>query len=357
MRRKVLYLHASTILGGTELRSFQIASRLKDTFELAVLFHCPRGAICDYYRRENIPYMVTPFPRLGAALGVIRQFKPDIVHIFGLKTNVLWRPILSAMGYHHLIGHIAGLTNEGEKPSWLRVKIDLWTSRFLKVYLANSQRVADQLAQYGFQPGKLRVIHNGVIVPATLPVTSPHTPPVILSVGNLRPVKGQRYLIDALKQLHDRGIAFKAWIVGVGPDQSMLQTLIREYRLEDSVQLLGELDNPALLTLMENADVFALLSLSEGISGAAMEAMAHGLPVVVSNVGGMSELVSQGVEGYLVPARTATEAADRLAELIAQPVLRSTLREKAYAKIKSQFNLDDTIRHYEKLYLNDAFSS
>src|SRR5205823_71365 len=100
------------------------------------------------------------------------------------------------------------------------------------------------------------------------------------------------------------------------------------------------------------SDVFALLSLSEGISGAAMEAMAAGLPVVATEVGGMSELISDGVEGFLVPSRDAAAAADRLGELLTQPALRQQMSALARAKIESHFTLDRTVRDYEKLYLN-----
>jgi glycosyltransferase involved in cell wall biosynthesis len=350
MRRKVLHLHASAILGGTELRAFQIAERLKETFDISVLFHCPPGRICEYYEKVKIPFKVVPYSNILSALRVVRNIRPDVIHIYGLKTNVLWRPLLYSLGYRNLIGHIAGLTNEGENPSWLRVHLDLWTHRYLKIYLSNSAWVAERLASYGFDQSRLRVIHNGVTLTNDLPPKHPHDPPRIISVGNLRPVKGQRYLLDALKQLRDKNIKFQSWFIGTGPDLPALQNLARANGLENQIQFLGELDNTSLLTRLQQSDIFTLMSLSEGVSGATMEAMAQGLPVVVSDVGGIRELVTSGVEGYLVPAKSVSEAADRLAMLLAQPALRAEMGDRAHRKMLTEFNLNVTIQAYEKLY-------
>ena len=101
---------------------------------------------------------------------------------------------------------------------------------------------------------------------------------------------------------------------------------------------------------LQESDVFLLLSLSEGISGAAMEAMAHGLPVVATRVGGMEELVTEGEEGFLVPTRDPVSAADRLAMLVTNPSLIQQMSAKARLKIESHFTLDRTLRDYEKLY-------
>src|SRR4029077_10805347 len=188
----------------------------KNDFEITILFHGKSGPICDYYKKENIPYTVIPYPRLLPVIKKIRQFQPDTIHLFGLKTNVLWRPLLSLFGYRRLIGHIAGLSNTGEHPGWFRLWIDRITAHWLLIYLANSQKVADQLAAFGFPKNKLRVIHNGVPVKDRLASKSPHEPAIILTAGNLRAVKGQSYLIDAFKRLKERPVPFQAWIVGTG---------------------------------------------------------------------------------------------------------------------------------------------
>jgi glycosyltransferase involved in cell wall biosynthesis len=349
-KRKILFIHASAILGGTELRSYQIASQLSSSFDFAVLFHGHSGSMSERYTRIGIPFWTVPFPRLLPAVAKIKKFQPDIVHIFGLKTNILWRPLLYFLGYRNLIGHIAGLTNVGEGPSWLRIRVDLWTQRFLKIYLTNSQIVADRLVAYGFPREKLRTIHNGVEIPDALAPKQTRDTPVIISVGNLRPVKGQRFFIETLKRLLDKKLPFKALLVGDGPDREALFRQTQTLGLNERLQFMGEMENKDLLSLLNNVDIFALFSLSEGISGAAMEAMAHGVPVVATNVGGMSELIQSGEEGYLFPVREIDQAAEHLASLLSQPSRRLSMGEKAYLKVKSQFNLQTTLREYEKLY-------
>jgi colanic acid/amylovoran biosynthesis glycosyltransferase len=349
-RRKVLHIHASAILGGTELRAFQIADRLKADFDFAVLFHAQSGRICDAYLDAGIPYWVVKFPRILPALRHIRQFRPDVIHIFGMKTNLLWRPILFSLGYRNLIGHIAGLTNVGTEPGWLRIKLDLWTHYLLKVYVSNSRCVAERLIAFGFRPDKVIVIHNGIEIPASKPSHPGQQPPSILSVGNLRKVKGQRFLIEALTALRDRQFDFAASIVGTGPDAAELEAQTKAAGLSTQVRFLGEMDNAALLRLMREADLFVLLSLSEGVSGAAIEAMAQGLPVVATNVGGMSELITSGQEGFIVPAADSRAAAEPLSQLLADPELRTRMGEAAYKKVQSEFNISQMINAYKGLY-------
>jgi glycosyltransferase involved in cell wall biosynthesis len=351
IRRKVLHIHASAILGGTELRAFQIASRLNDTFDLFVLFHCPPGLICDSYKQAGISFEVAPFPWPNQILRRVREFRPDVIHIFGLKTNVLWRPILYSLGYRHLIGHIAGLTNIGENPSWLRLKADLWTHWFLSTYLSNSENVKRRLLTYGFSPSILRVIHNGVELPNIYTHPSNQIP-IILSVGNLRPVKGHRYLLDALKIMRDQNLSFESHIVGIGPEMPELKAMVKRLDLTKHVHFLGQLKNEELLRRMGDCDVFALLSLSEGISGAAMEAMAQGVPIVATEVGGMSELIENGREGFLVPPRNASQAAEHLTTLVKDPALRKELGDNARTKIERTFNISKTVHEYANLYVS-----
>ncbi|OGR89186.1 MAG: hypothetical protein A2992_10025 [Elusimicrobia bacterium RIFCSPLOWO2_01_FULL_59_12] len=349
-RLRVLHIHSSADVGGTELRAFQVAGRLKSKFDIAVLFHSRPGAMLDYYRQEGIPFWNVRFPWFWPALRHIHQFRPDLVHIFGPEVNVLWRPLLRFLGHRRLVGHTAGLSNFGEKPTWLRISLDRLTYKLLTVYVANSSRVAEQLVSYGFDKDKLRVVRNGIVIPETLPASGAHQPPVVISVGNLRPVKGHRFLLDALRLLSERGIAFEARIIGEGPGRADLESLAQRYGIADRVRFLGAVENSAISAALHEGDVFALMSLSEGIPGAAMEAMAAGLPVVATQVGGMEELVTDGVDGYLVPLRDTAAAAGRLAALLQQPSLRETMGRAAYAKVTKSFNLDNTVREYEKLY-------
>src|SRR4029077_12487758 len=108
-------------------------------------------------------------------------------------------------------------------------------------------------------------------------------PPIILAVGRLVWIKGYDYLLAALSRLKQSGIAFKAQIIGDGPLYAQLRYSIEDLNLKPEVELLGPLTSVAVLERMRRADLFVLSSHAEGISNAALEAMATGLPIVTTN--------------------------------------------------------------------------
>jgi glycosyltransferase involved in cell wall biosynthesis len=349
-RKKILFIHASAEVGGTENSSFQIASRLdRKKYDLGVLFHSSPGPLMDNYRQAGIPYWGGPFPHLRLALRVVKEFNPDIVQIYGIKNNVLWRPLLFLRGYRQLIGVTQGLTTQGDKPGRTRILLDRLTHRLLQHYIVDSQRVADTLVKRGFETSKLKVIYNGIPLPVLSPTQKrQNDPPVIVCVGNLRPVKGHTYLLLALKILLDHGIRFQAWIVGDGPLKEELTTTAKTLQLSPFVSFMGRVNS--VEAVLREADIFASLSLSEGIPIALMEAMSFGLPVVATDVGGVSELINDGSSGSLIPNKGIHEAASRLEMLLTHPTLRTRIGRNARQIIASRFSIENTVQEYEKLY-------
>jgi len=352
--KKILYIQASADWGGTEVSSFQLASHLDpNEFETGVLFHCTAGPVCEDYRKAGIPFWTVSFPRVLQALKIIRQFKPDIIQIYGLRTNVLWRPLLRLLGYRRLIGVNQGLTNQGEKPSRGRLVLDRMTHGWLQNYVVNSQQIAATLTEEGFDPTKLLMIYNGIPLNGFLKKSGTQNhPPVIVCVGNLRQVKGHTYLLDTFKILRARKVSFEAWIVGDGPLKSQLVSKTRDLQLESHVKFLGRVE--AVKSVLQKADIFSSLPLSEGVPISMMEAMSCGLPIVASRVGGVPELVRDGTEGFLVPSKAVDSAAERLAVLLSDPGRRLKMGHAGRFRVESQFNLNTTVIEYENLYRNPA---
>src|SRR5581483_4113978 len=126
----------------------------------------------------------------------------------------------------------------------------------------------------------------------------------LLTVGRLHWEKGFEYALQALPLLRRAGLRLEYTIIGA--DQGALNSVrlaIRDFGLEDVVTLAGHLPRRRVRDALAAADIFLLPSLSEGSPIAVMEAMAMGLPVVVTDVGGNRELVADGVHGYVVPSR------------------------------------------------------
>jgi glycosyltransferase involved in cell wall biosynthesis len=137
-------------------------------------------------------------------------------------------------------------------------------------------------------------------------------------------------------------------IVGDGPERDALGAHIRARGLEDSVHLVGEArDVPAIL---REFDVFALPSKAEGTSMSVLEAMASGIPVVASAVGGTPDLLDQGRCGVLVPPNDVSALADALVDLLRAPDRRRALAAAARARVARDFDESVVARRYEGLY-------
>ncbi|MCP4749998.1 MAG: glycosyltransferase [Proteobacteria bacterium] len=173
---------------------------------------------------------------------------------------------------------------------------------------------------------------------------------LIGSVGRLVDVKRFDLLIDGLAALRRNGSNIHMIIIGDGPLRSDLQERIDKERMNDHFFLAGRKDN--VNDYLSALDIFALTSDFEGISNTILEAMAVGLPVIASNVGGNPEIVSGGRTGLLFEAGDV----DQFKEVANRLILDNALREKMGAAARNdiirQFNLKRMVKEYEQAYLN-----
>ncbi len=172
----------------------------------------------------------------------------------------------------------------------------------------------------------------------------------IITTGSILWRKGYEYALLAVRDLIDRGVATQFNIVGDGPEAQRLLYTIDDLGLREHVTWHGRRTPDEVLRLLQSADVFLLTSLSEGISNAVLEAMACGLPVVTTDVDGMAEAVTDGVEGFLVPPRAPAATANALARLAASPELRRAMGAAGRARVVGEFALDDQIAAFVDLF-------
>jgi glycosyltransferase involved in cell wall biosynthesis len=139
-------------------------------------------------------------------------------------------------------------------------------------------------------------------------------------------------------------------IAGTGPLKEPLNELAGQLGIQHKIRLLGaRTDIPEVLNAL---DLFVLPSLSEGMPNAVLEAMACGLPVVATEVGGVSEVVEHGVTGLLVPSEDEEALASRLEELVCSETKRQMLGKNARERALACFSLDKMVRAYEQLYVS-----
>lgn len=172
----------------------------------------------------------------------------------------------------------------------------------------------------------------------------------LVTTGTLIWTKGYEYLLSAIRLLTERGEPVRLDVIGDGPERQRVLYTIHDLGIQDAVTLRGKLAPEAVRDCLQQADVFVLSSLSEGISNAVLEAMSCGVPVVTTDCGGMREAVTDGVEGLVVPVRDPESMAAALGRLINDPELRRRMGEAARQRILREFTLERQIDQWMELF-------
>ena len=162
----------------------------------------------------------------------------------------------------------------------------------------------------------------------------------ILCVARMSPEKGLIFLIEAFKMLVDSGYKIQLRLVGSGVDQPLLMKMATDLKLDNEVSFLGHCPEAEVRRELENADIFVLPSFVEGVPVSAMEAMAVGVPVIATNVGGTSELIQDGVSGILVRPSDAASICEAIIRLIGDAGLRRKITKFGRQKIEDEFDAD-----------------
>jgi L-malate glycosyltransferase len=170
---------------------------------------------------------------------------------------------------------------------------------------------------------------------------------LVLTVANLRPEKGYDVLLDTVRLMADRGLPVRVAAVGRGPLDEELASRQQELGLGRSFQFLGPRDD--VLELMTGSDIFVLASRQEGLPVVLMEATSVGLAIVATAVGGVPQVITDGVDGLIVPPGAPSALADALERLISDPQLRRRLALEAKAR-SSMFDVASASRSIEDIY-------
>jgi glycosyltransferase involved in cell wall biosynthesis len=242
-------------------------------------------------------------------------------------------------------------------PSAKRRVVNPWLARSAERIVSVSSHLKGHMVAEGFPESRIEVVHNGIEIGPVPTVkdraairarlgVSP-TALVIGTIARLDPVKDLTSLIEALAlpPLAQRQAALV--VVGDGPERGRLEGLASERGLAGRVQFLGHREDAR--AWLAGFDVFANSSISEGISLTILEAMAAGLPVVATSVGGTPEIVTEAC-GRLEPARQPERLAMALGALDDDPPLRSALGAAARARVEKHFTIERMAGRYLDMY-------
>ena len=206
-----------------------------------------------------------------------------------------------------------------------------------------SQALVNRMIELGAPAKRCHLIPNGVDLDVFHPAgaASKGRPfPRLLAVGNLKPEKGFSRLLEAIKILTSEYPDIRLTVVGSGPEETRLRAKCGQLGIQQHVSFLGAIPHRGMPAYYRSAGVFCLTSLREGCPNVILEALATGIPVAATSVGGVPELVRDGVNGFLAKSHSPeaiADAIDRVLERVWDPdEIRSTVEARSWEKVADE---------------------
>ena len=263
----------------------------------------------------------------------------NIIHIHGDFIEGYFGGKLSEkLGIPSVITIHAGLNKQLLKPK------NVSYFKNISKIICISEEIFSDLKGIGIPEDKLAVISSGIYLSEfkkadnnkIVTLRDKYFKPIIISVGVLRPAKGFKYLIEAFEEIKKKFKGATMIIIGDGPDRMEFQKQAQDIK---NIHFLGCQNHGKIIEYLKSADIFVLPSINlpqdrEGTPTSIMEAMAAGLPIVATKVGGIPYLIKDGINGLLVSSGNSDELTGAIKKLIDNPELAKKMREQNLEDIK-----------------------
>jgi glycosyltransferase involved in cell wall biosynthesis len=321
-------------------------------------------ALEDLYTRFALPrigwQMITGNPR--PYLRLMEHQRPSLIHAhFGIE-GVSALPLAAELEiplvttFH---GFDATLKTRAMLGSPAYFRYPLLRRKLARegdLFLCASAFIRQRLLAMGFPEARTHIHYIGVDCRAIRPREDSEEQPVILHVARLVEVKGTSYLLRAFAALARRYDSVKLVIIGEGPLRRRLQAFAASLGIHDRVEFLGALPHADVLSWTRKAAMLVLPGVrtstgrEEGLGIVLLEAAATGLPIIGSRVGGIPECILDGRTGFLVPERDEHALAQRMTELLDDPLRRRQMGIAGRALVERQFDIHRQTEALESLY-------
>ena len=370
-RVKLLKFISLFAIGGTERHVVNLARELDVTqFDLQLACFKRWGLFLKDIEALSIPiseykinclYNYHAFRQQLRFAKLLKDNRIQIVHTYGFYATVFAVPAAKLARVPVIV---ASVRDTGELLTPIQKRAQKWACRLADSILVNAEAVREWLIAEGYNAEHIQVIRNGISPARCIGEGDamairrefgiPPDAPVIAMVSRLNRLKGGEYFLEAAASVAARVPNARFLVVGDAPpgDTTYKEEL---ERLADRLGLCGRLhftgfrlDVPQILAALS---VSVLPSLSEGLSNVLLEAMAAGLPVVATRVGGNSEVVQDRVTGILVPPGDSDALARAICDLVEKPELASQYGQAGKQRVAERFYLGKMVRRTEQHYL------
>ena len=359
LRQSVAFLCTGLDPGGAETQLVRIAVQLKGrSWDVHVISMLPPDAFTKELRDADIPVTSlnmrrgVPDPRaLWRMFVLLRAVKPQVLACFMFHANLLG----AIAGRIARVPVVISSIRTERSGGMARDKLERAVARINDAVVTNSRLVASYLVRRGVAPSaRLKVIPNALALPtgvlgsarlrSEMPLRSEEF--LWLAVGRFEEAKDYPTLLAALREVRQIYAQARLWIAGDGPLREACRAQTSALGMLDCVSLLGfRRDVPALLAA---ADGFVLCSAWEGSPNAVLEAVAAGKPIVATNVGGVPELVTSGLNGFLVPPRDPAALSNAMIRVMRLPEIeRRRMGEAGRARCAAKHNLEHVVDTWE----------
>lgn len=366
--RKVAFLTNDLKVGGAETQLVRLAVELKRRgWDVSVLTLRDEGTLGSELAANSLPHeALSPRgTRAGAATlmaltRALRRLRPDCLVTFLLQSNVLGR-LAGAWAGVPVVSSIRNVRFGvgGRRGAQVADLLERLTNPLAKAVVVNSQLSADALLGRGVvRAATVRVVPNALGEARSLAgaeraalraaLTLAPEDFVWLAVGRLEPQKNHGSLLAAFAALRLRRPEARLLVAGDGSLTEELSALVRQMSLGEAVVFLGH--HPDVPRLLGVADALVLASKWEGLPNAVMEAMAAGIPCVGTPVGGVPELIEDGVTGWLAASPDARDLDAAMERLMAAPSdLRASMAHAAREAVQSRFGLQEIADRWQRV--------
>lgn len=368
-RVSVVLAESGTSVGGTERVVWELATRLpRSRFDVRVWLSTDRGVdeFAHALEAADIPVeRVSEVDSRWDWKGMLdtwwklKEQRPALLHVHHVwpAADRYLAALARAAGVRHLVvtEHIVGQSHSGGQRSLKRFELDK-----ADAVTAVCGAVADTLVHdYGVARDRVRVVPNGADLPDEAAESGPArawrvrlgagmSRPLWVVAGRLEEQKGHAVLLEALAEVWKRGLDFTLAVAGDGSLRGALEAKAKALGIEKKVHFLGMLEDVG--PLLAAADGVVLPSLWEGLPLTLLEAMARSRPVIATAVGGVPEVVEDGVHGMLVPERNAGALADALELLHRKPEQALELGQNAALRVREDYTWDRVVENFELVY-------
>ncbi|KXG44528.1 glycosyltransferase family 4 protein [Tepidibacillus decaturensis] len=322
--------------------------------------------VAESARAHSIPVTIFPMKHILDLRAIqqlhkyIKKKKPHIVHTHGVRANFIGRLATRMTGIPVLTTIHSSIYHDYAHPlkKLFYHRIEKLTRSFTKKFIAVAGSLKKELEQDGICPEKIKVVYNGLS--PDFPIGTKPEPflrkelglkediPILMTIGRLERVKNQTMLLRVFAVLKQNGIPFHGVIVGDGPLHAELKEMAHSLNIEQQVSFLGFRKD--IYPLLSEADLFLLTSNMEGLPITLLESMASHTPVVVTDVGGMSEVIQLARNGFYVPSGDIEQFAARIQEILVQPELKQKLAVNGYQTLLKHFTAEQFIKNTIEVY-------